>query len=96
MSTRAGRYTPRNSHEFWNHLTTNNLEKSLLSIPGIHVDNMFENLLHDMLQGTSLEIAGSAILWMARHGVWGPLGLTGSWQERLDVALLNAWKDLKR
>lgn len=85
---------PRSSAEYWHHLRTNDLERSLHSIPGLHPDNMFEDLLHDMLQGIGLEVAGSALLFMARRWVFGPLGPEGTWQTRLDVPLLERVQDV--
>jgi len=61
-------------------------------IPGWHINNIFEDVLHDDLLGVRLHACGGALFELAAQGHWRTEHHAG-WQGRLDAAMDMAWSD---
>lgn len=70
------------SSESWNPLT---------KICGFHTHSFFEDQLHCDCLGVRAHSNGSTLLLLVKDGVWGELPSTGSWDEKLDVVLAQAY-----
>ena len=65
----------------------------LSTIPGAHIDNEMDDLVHDDFLGLRLPLSGSVMCDLADEGEWGPYPPRGSWQQKLDAVMNVAYSD---
>jgi hypothetical protein len=76
-------------------LERRNLRPAIMDIIGWHFQCAVDDLMHDNCLGVQLHFNGSALVVLARAGVFGPPG-AGPWQERLDRQLVCAFAQFKQ
>jgi hypothetical protein len=67
----------------------------MITVPGWHCFNQYEDPLHDDLIGLRQDVNGSSIVQLAEEGAWSPMVRGGIWKKRYNTVLSKATQCFK-